>query len=155
MNPIIFILLCFAALGLFDKMFKNRLGLATSFDRGIITMGDFMMSVGGFYCIAIAFLNGHATLFKNKEMIISSLLAPDLGGYSIIESMTHADNILIFCGVLLTSTLGCLISFQLPIFLNELDKDDLSHYLKGVVYGILGLLPFLLVVAFYCILIIF
>ena len=112
MNPIIFILLCFAALGLFDKMFKNRLGLATSFDRGIITMGDFMMSVGGFYCIAIAFLNGHATLFENKEMIISSLLAPDLGGYSIIESMTHADNILIFCGVLLTSTLGCLISFQ-------------------------------------------
>lgn len=118
MNPIIFILLCFAALGLFDKMFKNRLGLATSFDRGIITMGDFMMSVGGFYCIAIAFLNGHATLFENKEMIISSLLAPDLGGYSIIESMTHADNILIFCGVLLTSTLGCLISFQLPIFFN-------------------------------------
>lgn len=144
MNPIIFILLCFAALGLFDKMFKNRLGLATSFDRGIITMGDFMMSVGGFYCIAIAFLNGHATLFKNKEMIISSLLAPDLGGYSIIESMTHADNILIFCGVLLTSTLGCLISFQLPIFLNELDTDDLSHYLKGVVYGILGLLPILI-----------
>lgn len=107
-------------------------------------MGDFMMSVGGFYCIAIAFLNGHATLFENKEMIISSLLAPDLGGYSIIESMTHADNILIFCGVLLTSTLGCLISFQLPIFLNELDTDDLNHYLKGVVYGILGLLPILI-----------
>ena len=144
MNPIIFILLCFAALGLFDKMFKNRLGLATSFDRGIITMGDFMMSVGGFYCIAIAFLNGHATLFKNKEMIISSLLAPDLGGYSIIESMTHSESVLIFCGVLLTSTLGCLISFQLPIFLNELDKDDLNHYLKGVVYGILGLLHILI-----------
>ena len=142
MNPIIFILLCFAALGLFDKMFKNRLGLATSFDRGIITMGDFMMSVGGFYCIAIAFLNGHATLFKNKEMIISSLLAPDLGGYSIIESMTHSESVLIFCGVLLTSTLGCLISFQLPIFLNELDKDDLNHYLKGVVYGIFGFITY-------------
>ena len=56
----------------------------------------------------------------------------------------HADNILIFCGVLLTSTLGCLISFQLPIFLNELDTDDLNHYLKGVVYGILGLLPILI-----------
>ena len=149
MNPIIFILLCFAALGLFDKMFKNRRGLATSFDRGIITMGDFMMSVGGFYCIAIAFLNGHATLFENKEMIISSLLAPDLGGYSIVESMTQSESVLIFCGVLLTSTLGCLISFQLPIFLNELDKDDLSHYLKGVVYGIVGLLPVLIVTGFF------
>ena len=59
MNPIIFILLCFAALGLFDKMFKNRLGLATSFDRGIITMGDFMMSVGGFYCISTFPLSVH------------------------------------------------------------------------------------------------
>ena len=118
MNPIIFILLCFAALGLFDKMFKNRLGLATSFDRGIITMGDFMMSVGGFYCIAIAFLNGHATLFENKEMIISSLLAPDLGGYSIIESMTHSESVVIFCGLFLTSNLGWLVSFKLPIFFN-------------------------------------
>lgn len=106
MNPIVFILLCFAAVGLFDKILKNRLGLASSFDKGMLTMGDFMLSVGGFYCIAIAFLNGHASLFENKEMIISSLLAPDLGGYSIVESMSHSNDILIFCGVLLTSTLG-------------------------------------------------
>ena len=66
-------------------------------------MGDFMMSVGFIVIIAIAFLNGHATLFKNKEMIGSSLLAPDLQSYSIIESMTHSESVLIFCGVLLTS----------------------------------------------------
>lgn len=148
MNPIVFILLCFAAVGLFDKILKNRLGLASSFDKGMLTMGDFMLSVGGFYCIAIAFLNGHASLFENKEMIISSLLAPDLGGYSIVESMSHSNDILIFCGVLLTSTLGCLISFQLPIFLNELNKEDLTHYLKGVIYGIFGLLPVLIVCGF-------
>ena len=148
MNPIVFILLCFAAVGLFDKILKNRLGLASSFDKGMLTMGDFMLSVGGFYCIAIAFLNGHASLFENKEMIISSLLAPDLGGYSIVESMSHSNDILIFCGVLLTSTLGCLISFQLPIFLNELNKEDLTHYLKGVIYGIFGLLPVLTVCGF-------
>lgn len=114
----------------------------------MVTMGDLMLSVGGFYCIAIAFLNGHASLFENKEMIISSLLAPDLGGYSIVESMSQSNDILIFCGVLLTSTLGCLISFQLPIFLNELNKEDLTHYLKGVIYGILGLLPVLIVCGF-------
>ena len=148
MNPSICILLCFAALGLLDKICKNRLGLASSFDKGIVTMGDFMMSVGGFYCIAIAFLNGHSGLFEKKEMIISSLLAPDLGGYSIVESMTRSENILIFCGVLLTSTLGCLISFQLPIFLNGLNKEDLTQYLKGTVYGIAGLLPVLMVCGF-------
>ncbi len=143
-----FILLCFAAVGLFDKILKNRLGLASSFDKGMVTMGGLMLSVGGFYCIAIAFLNGHASLFENKEMIISSLLAPDLGGYSIVESMSQSNDILIFCGVLLTSTLGCLISFQLPIFLNELNKEDLTHYLKGVIYGILRLLPVLIVCGF-------
>ena len=148
MNPFIFISLCFAAVGLFDKILKNRLGLASSFDKGMVTMGDFMLSVGGFYCIAIAFLNGHASLFENKEMIISSLLAPDLGGYSIVESMSQSNDILIFCGALLTSTLGFLISFQLPIFLNELNKEDLTHYLKGVIYGILGLLPVLIVCGF-------
>ena len=148
MNPIILILLCFAALGLLDKICKNRLGLASSFDKGIVTMGDFMMSVGGFYCVAIAFLNGHAGFFVNQEMSISSLLAPDLGGYSIVESMTNSESILIFCGVLLTSTLGCLISFQLPIFLNGLHKEDLTHYLKGTVYGIAGLVPVLMLCGF-------
>ena len=148
MNPIILILLCFAALGLLDKICKNRLGLASSFDKGIVTMGDFMMSVGGFYCIAIAFLNGHAGFFVNQEMSISSLLAPDLGGYSIVESMTNSESILIFCGVLLTSTLGCLISFQLPIFLNGLHTEDLTHYLKGTVYGIAGLVPVLMLCGF-------
>ena len=142
------ILLCFAALGLLDKICKNRLGLASSFDKGIVTMGDFMMSVGGFYCIAIAFLNGHAGFFVNQEMRISSLLAPDLGGYSIVESMTNSESILIFCGVLLTSTLGCLISFQLPIFLNGLHKEDLTYYLKGTVYGIAGLVPVLMLCGF-------
>lgn len=148
MNPIILILLCFAAIGLFDKMIGNKLGLASCFDKGIITMGDFMLSVGGFYCIAIAFLNGHAHFFQNKEMIISSVLAPDLGGYSIVESMVNSRGLLVFCGVLLTSTLGGLISFQLPIFLNELDKDDLTCYLKGIVYGILGLMPILIFCGF-------
>lgn len=148
MNPIILILLCFAALGLLDKICNKRLGLASSFDKGIVTMGDFMMSVGGFYCVAIAFLNGHAGFFVNQEMSISSLLAPDLGGYSIVESMTNSESILIFCGVLLTSTLGCLISFQLPIFLNGLHKEDLTHYLKGTVYGIAGLVPVLMLCGF-------
>lgn len=145
MNLILFILLCFAALGLLDKMIGNKLGLVSSFDRGIITMGDFMLSVSGFYCIAVAFLNHNANLFENGQMLIASLLAPDLGGYSIVESLSTSEHIIIFCGVLLTSTLGCLISFQLPIFLNELDADDLTDYLKGIMYGIVGLLPVLII----------
>ena len=67
MNPIIFVLLCFAALGLFDKMFHNKLGLASSFDKGIITMSDFMLSVGGFYCIAISFLNKITNLHSGPK----------------------------------------------------------------------------------------
>lgn len=145
MNIILLILLGFAALGLLDKMMGNKLGLVASFDRGIITMGDFMLSISGFYCIAVAFLNQHAHLFENGQMWIASVLAPDLGGYSIVESLRSSDSLILFCGVLLSSTLGCLISFQLPIFLNELDADDLTDYLRGIMYGIAGLLPILIV----------
>ena len=145
MNPIIFILLLFAAFGLLDKILDNKFGVCEAFDRGIATMGSFMLSVGGFYCIAVAYLNGHAELFKNSSVLISSILAPDLGGYAIVNVMTESQSMLVFCGVLLSSTLGCLISFQLPIFLNGLDKDEIHFYLKGTMYGIATLVPVLFV----------
>ena len=51
--------------------------------------------------------------------------------------------------LILTSTLGQTISFQLPIFLASLKKDDLHPFINGLVYGILSLPFVLIVVALY------
>ncbi|WP_462246478.1 ethanolamine utilization protein EutH, partial [Faecalitalea cylindroides] len=43
MNPFVCIMLIFATIGLIDKILDNKFGLASAFDKGIITMGDFML----------------------------------------------------------------------------------------------------------------
>lgn len=156
MNFFIFIMLVMCLLGLIDKILNNRLGLVESFDRGINSMGSITMSMIGFYCIAITLIQNNVdtitALSKNSlldpSIIIGSLLAPDMGGFSIIAGLKN-ESFLIFSGIVLTSTLGQTISFQLPIFLASLKKDDLKPFINGLVYGILSL-PFILIfVAWY------
>ena len=49
MNICIGVLLCFAALGLFDKALGGRLGVAAELDRGLAAMGGLSLSMTGIY----------------------------------------------------------------------------------------------------------
>ena len=71
-----------------------------------------------------------------------------MGGFSIIAGLNN-NSFLVFSGLVLTSTLGQTISFQLPIFLASLKKTDLNPFINGLIYGILSLPLILLVVAWY------
>ena len=156
MNFFILIMLFICLIGLLDKILNNRLGLVESFDRGINSMGSIAMSMIGFYCIAITLIQNNVDVITNisknslldPSIIIGSILAPDMGGFSIVSGL-HNEAFLIFSGVILTSTLGQTISFQLPIFLASLKKDDLHPFINGLVYGILSLPFVLIVVALY------
>lgn len=74
MSPFICIMLIFATIGLFDKILDNKLGLASAFDKGIITMGDFMISISGFYCISIAFLQSNTEMLNRLKDFFSLIL---------------------------------------------------------------------------------
>lgn len=154
MNFFILIMLFLCLLGLLDKGLNNKLGLAAAFDRGMATMGSITMSMVGFYCIAISLIQNNietitkvtANLPIDPSIIIGSILAPDMGGYSLVEGLGAIDFIL-FSGILLTSSLGQTISFQMPIFLSSLNQDDLDSFINGLVYGILSLPIVLIIVA--------
>ena len=156
MNFFIFIMLILCLIGLLDKILNNRLGLVEAFDKGINSMGSIAMSMIGFYCIAIALIQKNVDVITamssnsllDPSIIIGSILAPDMGGFSIISGLDNKA-FLIFSGVILTSTLGQTISFQLPIFLASLKKDDLQPFIKGLVYGILSLPLVLVIFALY------
>lgn len=156
MNFFIFIMLILCLIGLLDKILNNRLGLVEAFDKGINSMGSIAMSMIGFYCIAIALIQKNVDVITamssnsllDPSIIIGSILAPDIGGFSIISGLDNKA-FLIFSGVILTSTLGQTISFQLPIFLASLKKDDLQPFIKGLVYGILSLPLVLVIFALY------
>lgn len=156
MNFFILIMLALSLLGLFDKILNNKLGLVSAFDKGINSMGSIAMSMIGFYSIAITLVQSNidkiTSLSSNSSLdpsiIIGTILAPDMGGFSIISRL-DSSAFLIFSGVILTSTLGQTISFQLPIFLASLKKDDLNPFISGLVYGILSLPIVLIIVAWY------
>lgn len=156
MNLFILIMLVLCLLGLLDKILNNKLGLVAAFDKGIDSMGGIAMSMIGFYCIAITLIQNNVELITkisanstlDPSIIIGSILAPDMGGFSIISGLENSS-FLIFSGVVLTSTLGQTISFQLPIFLASLKKEDLNPFISGLVYGILSLPVVLILVAGY------
>ena len=156
MNFFILIMLFLCLIGLLDKALNNRLGLVESFDKGINSMGSITMSMIGFYCIAITLIQNNVDVIKSvsnnssldPSIIIGSILAPDMGGFSIISGLNN-NSFLIFSGLILTSTLGQTIGFQLPIFLASLNKKDLNPFINGLIYGILSLPIILIVVAWY------
>ena len=61
-----------------------------------------------------------------------------------MEMISKDPNMILFAGVLLTSTIGATISFQLPIFLNNLEKDDVPSFMQGIAYGLI-VLPIVLI----------
>ena len=156
MNFFILIMLFLCLIGLLDKVLNNRLGLVESFDKGIDSMGSITMSMIGFYCIAITLIQNNVDVIKaisnnsslDPSIIIGSILAPDMGGFSIVSGLNN-NSFLIFSGLILTSTLGQTISFQLPIFLASLKKSDLNPFINGLIYGILSLPLILIVAAWY------
>ena len=145
MNIFIMIMLIFALIGFIDKMFSLKWGLSETFDKGLLTMGSLSVSIIGIYCIGMTFVQNHIDfisqlndiLFFDSSVLIGSLLAPDMGGYPIVSQMTSNVGMIVFSGELLSSTLGCTISFQLPIFLSFLEEKEIDTLMKGFIIGII------------------
>lgn len=154
MNFIIFIMLVFFLIGLLDKTLNNKFNVAEAFDEGLKNFGSITLSMSGFYCIMIFFLLENMDTFLSltsylpidSSFLIGSILAPDMGGFSIVHSISDNISIVVFSGILLTSTIGATISFQLPIFFGSIEKCDLPYMVHGLIYGLITL-PFILFVA--------
>lgn len=145
MNIFIAIMLIFALIGFIDKMFHFKWGLSETFDKGLSTMGSLSVSIIGIYCIGMTFVQNNIEilsklnniLFFDTSVLIGSLLAPDMGGYPIVSQISNDIGMIVFSGVLLSSTLGCTISFQLPIFLSFLEDKEIGNLMKGFIVGII------------------
>ncbi|MGM9986674.1 MAG: ethanolamine utilization protein EutH [Bacillaceae bacterium] len=147
MNVVIAILLLFALLGVVDKILGGKLGVAREFDHGLSTMGSLCLSMVGIYCVAITALRANPEVIASLSNILpfdasllaGALLAPDLGGYAIASEVAATSQISIYTGVLVASTLGCLISFVLPISLGSIKRDEVMDFMQGVLWGIVAL----------------
>ena len=152
MNMIIGFLLLFSLAGLLDLLSGGKLGLAPAFSKGLSAMGSLCLAMSGFYCGAL-WLTAHSgglwqqlqALSIEPSVFPAALLAPDMGGFPLSRSLAHSPDIGLFSGVMVTSTLGCLVSFSMPISLGMLCREDRSQFMMGSAWGIaalpIGLIP--------------
>ena len=145
MNILILILLFFFILGLADKAIGGRLGLSGGLERGLSQMGALAMSMAGFYCIGVTFIRNHLEAIVQAaseipfdlSMLPGLLLAPDMGGFPMAVELANEPALGLFSGILLSSSIGCLLSFQLPVALNMIRVSDIPVMMRGIIPGLL------------------
>lgn len=149
MNICVAILLAAALLGVVDKAAGGRLGLAAGFDRGVQQMGSLCVSMTGFYCAATALcslvMDSGAVQtgegWFDPSLPVCMALAVDMGGWNAAAQMASSPQLAAFTGLLVASTVGCLVSFSLPVAVGFLDKEEIPGFMQGVLWGVLAL-PF-------------
>ncbi|MCI7145526.1 MAG: ethanolamine utilization protein EutH [Clostridiales bacterium] len=154
MNVFIGIMLAFAGIGFTDKVLGGKLGLEPKFDAGLHTMGAMVIPIVSICTVGTEFIRRHTdqimamsdNLFFDPSMIIGAILAPDMGGYFISGEIAASPQLLVLSGVVLGTLLGQAITFQLPVFMSSIEKEDYPYMFRGFIVGII-MIPVGLLVA--------
>lgn len=141
---IVYLIAIFSIIGGIDRILGNRYGYGKKFEEGIMTMGTLALSMLGILSfspvlteilkpILIPIVNiygGDAGIFPGI------FLANDMGGYSLAKELATQEEIGLFSGLFLSSTIGATLSFSIPVALGIVKKDDEKYFSLGMLAGI-------------------
>lgn len=144
MNYLTIIILIFSVLGALDKIFGNRFGIGKEFEKAFMLLGTMALSMIGMIVVSpmIAdvmkplseFLSG--TLHIDASIIPASLFANDMGGAALSAEMAGSEQTGLFNALVVSSMMGCTISFTIPFSLGVVSKDQHKELLLGLLCGI-------------------
>lgn len=144
-NIILYIIMACCAIGALATIFKENSGLAQSFHDGVSTMAALFIPICGLM-VSVPYLTVgvekiFGTLFRlvgaDPVIAASMVLPPDAGGYALSLAMGQGYAVLVISmavGFMVAST----ISFNIPIGLSVLDKEDHSYLALGAMSGFLA-----------------
>ena len=145
-RAIMWILAVCALLGGLDRIFGNKLGLGKKFEDGFQLMGPTALSMAGIICLVPLFtqlLSGGVSAILQPlgvdPAMFGSLIAIDMGGYQLARELAldvRAGN---FSGVVAAATLGCSISFTIPIGMGILQGETRRDFARGTLFGLISL----------------
>lgn len=144
---IVDLMMVFMVLGALDFCLGGRFGLGAQFERGLQTMGPLALSMVGIVSLApvlgevLSPIVGpiYSALGADPAMFATTLLACDMGGYSLAQSMAQSQEAADFAGILLGCTMGCTLVFTIPVALGIIDKADRPYLAKGTLCGLVCL----------------
>lgn len=144
MTYLTIIILAFSVLGALDKIFGNRMGIGKEFDKAFMLLGNMALSMIGMIIISplIAdLMRPVSDIFANvlhldASVIPASLFANDMGGAPLSVEMAKNSQIGLFNALVVSSMMGCTISFTIPFALGVVGKEQHKELLLGILCGV-------------------
>ncbi|WP_055669332.1 ethanolamine utilization protein EutH [Desnuesiella massiliensis] len=146
MNKVILLVIAvFFLLGGLDYVFGNRFRIGEKFEEGIKTMGTLAIAMTGIYSLSpllskameLIFVPFSKLLFVDASLFPAMFLATDMGAYQLCTSIAKNEVLGLFSAIILSSMLGCTISFTIPMAIGLIDKEDYDYFSKGIMSGII------------------
>lgn len=146
-QAIMWILAIGAVLGGLDYLLKDRFGLGSQFEKGMMMLGPTALSMAGILCLVPLFSKGISVFISPLWMrlgfdpaLLGSVLAIDMGGWQLANELAEDPGVGIYAGLLVSAMLGCTLTFTIPIAMGMLEQTDRPFFSKGILLGI-GAMP--------------
>lgn len=144
MNAIAVVILAFSVLGAVDHVIGNRIGVGKEFARAFSLFGPMALSMLGMLVLAPAigvwlspaFDWFHRTLGMDPSIIPASLLANDMGGMLLSQSVCITQEVGNFNAFVISSMMGCVVSYTIPFALGIVKREQHKEFFFGTLCGI-------------------
>lgn len=144
-NFILYVVAICFTIGAIDYIFLNKFNLGVHFEEGVKNMGPLAISMIGIISltpIIVDVLNKYLVPLASKlnldpSIFTSSIIAVDMGGFNIAESISLNQSMAEFSGILIASILGCTLSFTLPLALGIVKRENMEFLTIGMLFGII------------------
>lgn len=144
MNVITVVVLIFSIIGALDYIFGNKLGMGKEFERAFTLFTPMATSMLGVLIVApgigawmMPVFEGFYKLFGLDPSIIpASLFANDMGGMTIAKEICKTQSIGDFNAFVVSSMMGCVISFTIPVSISMVKKEQHKDLFFGILCGI-------------------
>lgn len=143
---IIDIMVLFMSIAAVDRILGSPLGLGEKMDQGIAAIGPLCIPMVGM--IVLSPLLGRIVtpvvtplfhlLGADPAMAATSLLACDMGGYSLAYAIADTEEGAQFAGCILGTLLGSIITFMIPVGMSFVKKEYRGYYALGIMIGIIS-----------------
>ena len=137
-----YIMAAFMLLAAADRIFGSRLGLGREFERGIELLGTMSLSMVGMIIAAPLIAHLMQPLFDllpswiDPSILPSILFANDMGGAPLAVGAARNEAIGAFNAMVVSSMMGCTVSFTIPFCLGCVPKALHRDMLLGLLCGI-------------------
>lgn len=144
MNFVSVIMLVFSMIGAFDRIIGNKLGLSKEFEKGFMLLGNMSLSMIGMIIISPLIADSLSPVFDfvldvlhvDPSIIPASLFANDMGGAPLSKEIASDESIGMFNALVVSSMMGCTVSFTIPYALGIVEKRMHKSVFLGFLCGI-------------------